>query len=225
MRNFYPISVGLSVILCISLISMVQDLFLSASHKIKSRIEGQEVLYLPKVKAFAPLSLGYKNMLSDTFWFSTINYFGKHHHSDRNYRWLAHRCELVLELNPRFFEAYKFCALMLAWEQNDPSSAITILNKAIESYPENWEFYYYRGFFYLYFLKEEFKARDDLVHASKLPGVPVAVVSLAARQTLNINDPQNARDILLEVLSTNNDPIVREVINGKLNEYGNEILQ
>jgi tetratricopeptide (TPR) repeat protein len=225
MRNFYSFGVSATLVSCVFLIFVVQGPFLLASEKAKADIEGQEVLYLPQVKAFAPLSLGYKNVLSDTFWFTTINYFGAHLHSDRNYRWLSHRCQLVTELNPRAFEVYSFCALMLAWEQNDPPAAINILNRAIDNFPGSWEFYYYRGFYYLYFLKDELKARNDFLQASKLPEVPELVVALAARKTLDLDDPQDAHGILSEILKNNNDPVVKEVIERKLSEYNKKNLR
>jgi len=219
MRRYYFLGVSTFLLFCISLLCMVQGPLLLAAEKAKKQIEGKEVLYLPQATAFAPLSLGYKNLLSDVFWFSTINYFGVHLNSDRDYRWLAHRCQLVTELKPKAFEVYSFCALMLAWEQNDARGAISLLNRAIENFPEKWEFYYYRGFYYLYFLKDALNARNDFLQASKLPEVPELVVALAARKTLDLENPEQAESILSEILKTNRDPIVKNVIERKLREY------
>jgi hypothetical protein len=223
MRSFYSFGISAILLICVLLISVVQGPFLLAAEKAKARIEGQEVQYLPKVTALVPLSLGYRNVLSDMFWFTTINYFGAHLHSDRNYRWLYHRCQLVTELKPRAYDVYSFCALMLAWEHNDPQSAINILNRAVENFPDSWEFYYYRGFYYLYFLKDELNARNDFLQSSKSPEVPGFVVSLAARKTLDLNDQDEATSIFSEVLKNNYDPMVKEVIERKLREYNKNL--
>jgi tetratricopeptide (TPR) repeat protein len=219
MRGLYSVGVSTILLLSVFLLSLVQGPLLLSSEKMKERIIGQEVLYLPQVTAFAPLSLGYRNVLSDVFWFTTINYFGAHLNSDRNYKWLAHRCHLVTELKPKAFDVYSFCALMLAWEQNDPKAAINLLNRATDNFPDNWEFYYYRGFYYLYFLKDELNAKNDFLSASKLPGVPELVVALAARKTLDLENEQQAESILSEILNNNRDPIVKDVIERKLKEY------
>lgn len=222
MRTLYSIGVSTIFIFCVFLLFLVQGPLLLASEKAKERIEGQEVLYLPQVTAFAPLSLGYRNVLSDMFWFTTINYFGAHLNSDRNYRWLSHRCQLVTELKPKAYEVYSFCSLMLAWEQNDPGAAINMLSRAIANFPDTWEFYYYRGFYYLYFLKDELNARNDFLYASKLPQVPQLVVALAARKTLDLDNQEQAESILSEILESNKDPMVKDVIERKLREYRNK---
>jgi len=128
----------------------------------------------------------------------------------------------VTELKPKAYEVYSFCSLMLAWEQNDPGAAINMLSRAIANFPDTWEFYYYRGFYYLYFLKDELNARNDFLYASKLPQVPQLVVALAARKTLDLDNQEQAESILSEILESNKDPMVKDVIERKLREYRNK---
>jgi hypothetical protein len=186
-------------------------------HEITYKKGLQEVLYLPAKEALIPLSLKYQNVLGHYFWFSTVNYFGKHYRTDQDYRWLSHRCDLVTELNPKSYQVYQFCFLMLTWEQNAPERGVEILNKAIAVFPEKWELYYYRGFSHMFFLKDEIRARDDLLKAATLPGVHPSVVSLAAKKTfLTTGSTQEAKELLEGMLKGTVDPLTRDAIIDKI---------
>jgi hypothetical protein len=180
-----------------------------------------EVLYLPSGEALDVLSFGYKNIVSNIVWFSTINYFGKHYRGDKDYRWLYHRCSIVLALDRKAIPIYEFCSTMLAWEQNSPVQSIKILDSAIENFPRYWKFYYLRGFTYMFFLKDNVRATEDLIKAAKLPGVHPVIASLAAKklteQEFNQKDSkERAREVLKSVLSTTSDPLVQEAIEKRL---------
>jgi tetratricopeptide (TPR) repeat protein len=177
-----------------------------------------ELLFLPQQSAVEFVSFGYKHALSHFLWFVAINYFGKHYEGDRNYRWLYHMCDLVTKLNPHNADAFEFCGTMLAWEYSHPEESIAILSSAIQAQPKNWKFYYFRGFTYLYFLKDDVKASQDFVAASKLPNVHPIVVSLAAMKLSQTNGPQEAIQHLRDVLETSDDPFFKRVINAKILE-------
>jgi hypothetical protein len=204
---------------CVTALYYIGPFFFTLSDNYHRQIIEREVLYLSKLSVLSSLSLGYKNLLSDMLWLSTINYFGKHYRTDQDYRWLAHRCNLVTELNPKAYSAYTFCALMLAWENGDASSAYKLLSQAIENYPARWEPYYYRGFIALFFFKNERSAQHDFLKASSLPGVHKSVVALAARKVLDLENKDNAREILMQMLQNTESGIARDVIRNKLKEY------
>jgi len=164
-----------------------------------TELEAREALYLPNGQALELLSLGYKNALSDYFWFKTINYFGKHFSSDRGYRWLSHMCNLVVDLDPSKIFAFEFCGNMLAWEASRPEEAVGILDKAVSSHPNNWKFLYMRGFMQMFFLKNELAAQKDLAQAAKLPDAPPIAARLAAKKMLS-HDPKAAIGFLKDML-------------------------
>lgn len=184
----------------------------------------QEVLYLPSGKGLGFLSFGYKNMLSDLLWFQTINYFGKHFKTDRNYTWLAHMCGLVTDLNPRAEHVFDFCGTMLAWEANAPQKANALLDKAISTNPQRWRYYYLRGFNSLYFLKDNTAAKRDFLLGSKQKDAPPFLLRLAVKK-IDTADPFSTQEFLIETLKETTDPTQRQVLIEKLKELHREVQQ
>lgn len=177
----------------------------------------KEVLYLPNGDGLEFLSLGYRNLLSDVLWFNTINYFGKHFKSDQDYQWLSHMCRLVTRLDPDAHYAFEFCSTMLGWEANMPEASIEILNTAIKHHPDNWLYYYLRGFNYFYFLNETEKAQEDFVRAAKYPEAPVVVERLAAKK-IAMSDPNTAIEFLVGRLKMASDANEIRALEGRLKE-------
>ncbi len=178
----------------------------------------EETLYLPNGQALQFMSFGYQHALGQLLWFKTINYFGKHYQRDRNYRWLAHMCGLVTALNPALTHTYQFCATMLTWEANNVEASNQILSQAIEQHPRNWFFWYLRGFNYAFFLRDEQKAKDDFVSASRLPGAHPAVIRLAGKKLLNLSSPDTAINFLNEMIESTADPKARSALRERLQE-------
>lgn len=160
----------------------------------------QEVLYMPKLSAVKFLSFGYANALSNLLWFNTINYFGKHYASDRNYEWLYHMCDLVTALDPRKRAVYEFCATMLAWEANTADRSVALLSRAIETFPEDWHLYYMRGFTYMYFQNDPVRAQQDFAHGATLPKTDKIMARLAAKKLVDLGDPQTALTFLEDMI-------------------------
>lgn len=177
----------------------------------------KEVLYLPNGDGLEFLSFGYRNLLSDVLWFNTINYFGKHFKSDGNYTWLSHMCQLVTQLDPDAHYAYQFCSTMLGWEAGMPEASIEILNRAISNHPDNWLYYYLRGFNYFYFLDNEDKAQLDFTKAATYPEAPVVVERLAAKK-MAMSDPNMAIEFLVDRLKMASDASERRALEGRLKE-------
>lgn len=182
----------------------------------------REALYLPNGTALKVLSFGYENLLANILWFNTINYFGKHYKTDRNYKWLAHMCDLVSELNPIAEHVYEFCSTMLSWEVNKAEDAVQVLNKAIKHTPNYWRYYYLRGFIYFYFLDNSELAEKDFKTASNKPDAPPFVARLAATK-MKASDPLEAIRFLEEMIKNSEDISQRSLLEDKLRSIKEEI--
>lgn len=178
----------------------------------------QEVLYLPDGRGLSLLSFGYNNFVADVLWFNTINYFGKHYHADRNFQWLGHMCNLVTSLDPNPKYVYEFCSTMLSWEANLPNASLKILDKAIVHYPQDWKFYYLRGFTKMFFLKDNQGALGDFSASAKLPGASWIAARLAAKNIAISDDPKSAVEFLKNILVGTNDPLQRRALESRLRE-------
>ncbi len=171
-------------------------------------------VYLPEVDTIRLVTLGFDPFFSDIIWFSTVNYFGKQFRGSGDYRWLKQRCDLVLKLQPKAKERFDFCATLLAWVVKDVEASNQILGQAIEAYPEDWRFYYLRGFNYWYFQNRQKEGADELTVAASLPGSPSMLPSLTAR--LLSSDPAAAVQFLTESLRRATDPSAKEALTERL---------
>ena len=127
-----------ATVIYIVLLSIFLIVTIGASNRLEQSIElspeqvrEAEVLYLPNGTALDFISFGYRNFLADVLWFQTVNYFGKHFRTDRNYEWLAKMCDLVTDLDPGAAHAYEFAALMLAWLSGVVLGILGLLSAAI----------------------------------------------------------------------------------------------
>lgn len=156
----------------------------------------EEPVYLPKAEYLRPMSLGWQNVLADLLWFRAINYFGAHYRSDRTYRWLAHMCELVTDLDPRAEHVYRFGGVILPWEANQADAGIRLLEKAVVQFPDSWLFAYHLGFHYYFFKNDTAKALEHLRRAMALPGAHPAVARLVAGLAAERYGPETTMEFL-----------------------------
>ena len=177
-----------------------------------------DALYLPNGEALHLISFGFRNALARVLWFNTINYFGKEYATSRNYRWLYHMCDLVTTLDPRALHVFKFGAVMLAWEANEPKLSIALLNKVIELRPRDWHFFYLRGFTSMFFLKDNEAARKDFIAGARLPDAPPIMARLAARVASDEQNDREAEELLRDLIKNTSDPVAREALASRLKE-------
>ncbi len=180
--------------------------------------QSREALYLPSAEAAVASSLGYRNVLAQLLWFNTINYFGKHYRGEKNYRWFSHMCDLVSRLNPRLSHVYPFCATLLTWEGDQPEESVRLLDRAVETFPSNWNFLYIRGFTKIYFLDDQTGGEADLVLAAQLPDAHPIIKSLAARTMVTRDGPDAAIQFLRNALRLTKEPAAREALQARLND-------
>lgn len=183
-----------------------------------AKLNHDKPLYLPNGSALDLISFGFKNMLARVLWFQTINYFGKQYANEKNFRWLFHMCDLVTTLDPKALHVFRFGAVMLAWEANAPHLSIELLDKAISHRPNDWIFYYLRGFTYMFFLKENERAREDFLKGARLPEAPPIMARLATRVASDAQNDQEAILLLEDLIRTTPDPTAREALTSRLLE-------
>ena len=107
---------------------------------------------------------------------------------------------------------------MLAWELKQPERAQQFLTGAIEHYPDDWNLYYLRGFFSLYFLKNARAATEDLTKAASLPDCHPVVKRLAAKNIAALKGPQSAISFIELLIDTEKDPHTKRALQRRLDE-------
>jgi hypothetical protein len=87
----------------------------------------------------------------------------------------------TLALDPHFKQSYYLMQNTLPWQTQKYDLTIELLGKSKNNRPWDWLPGFYIGFDYFYFLKDDLKASEHLMEASKVPGAPVLLANLAAR--------------------------------------------
>jgi len=164
------------LVLCLFVISRT-DAELAAG---STAAESSEVIYLPSTEFLRAVSLRYEHALADILWFRAISYFGKHYRGDHVYRWLAHMCQVVTDLDPRAEHVYLFAGVMLPWEAERIDDGIALLEKGTRNFPESWRLHYTLGFSYYFFKDDLAAASRSLETAVRLPDTPEFVSRILA---------------------------------------------
>lgn len=179
-------------------------------------IGDDQLVYLPDASRLRPLALGYDNVLADVLWFRTISYFGAHVETDRTYPWLEAMCNLVTDLDPRAFYAYKFAGLILPWEAKDPDAGIRILEKGLRQFPDSWLLHYYVGVVQYLFKNDPDSAARQLARASELPDAPPMVARFAALLRTRQSDSETAIAVLEQMIKSTTSKKTRAVLEESL---------
>ncbi len=129
----------------------------------------EELAYFPSGKFLKPVVIEYENLAADLIWLRAIQYYGHHLMTDRRYTWLGHIFNILTTLDPRFIGAYRFGAMTLAWDANQPDSAIKLLRQGLRLNPLRWELAFDIAFIYYMLLKDYEKAGNYFYLASKMP--------------------------------------------------------
>ncbi|MFQ5949462.1 MAG: tetratricopeptide repeat protein [Nitrospiria bacterium] len=180
-------------------------------------LEPESLLYLPSGEYLKPLALGFDQMLADLLWIKTINYFGGHLRTDREYPWLHHILNLIIDLDPLFDFPYTFGGVVLSLEASQVDKANQILERGIEAYPEKWEYPFYIGFNYFYHQKDAAKAVPYIEKASSLPGSPAYLKSLTGSLYAKTNKNEAAVRFYREAYRNATDDLIKQNIQEKIN--------
>lgn len=182
--------------------------------KVRLAAPPDEVLYLSSPKLLKRLSLGYTGLLADIYWTRAVQYFGRQHHEgEGHYALLAPLLEITITLDPHLIVAYDFGASFLAPEAPNgaglPAEAVKLMQRGIESNPDNWKLYYQLGFVYYMQLKDYAGAADAFARGSQQPNAHPFMKVLAGRMAQHAGDAQMAQAIWTTTYNTSNDPRIR----------------
>ncbi len=144
-------------------------------------------LYFGSAAAVKKLSLGYESLLADVYWMRTIQYYGRRDEADKRpvrYKNLGTLLDITTTLDPDLLDAYRTGSVFLSEPDpvgaGQPREAIKLLDKGISRHPQEWRFWFDKGFVYFWFVKDLKSAGNSWLVGSKLPGAPPWMEALAA---------------------------------------------
>jgi len=147
-------------------------------------------------------SLGFQNLIADTYWIRAVVYYGGKRRSPeqgRDFSLLDPLLTFVTTLDPRFKVAYRFGAIFLTEAYPDgpgrPDLAIALLRRGLAASPTTWEYALDIGFVHYWWLRDYKTAAHWFEKGAQMPGAPIWLQPLAATTLATGGDRQSSRQL------------------------------
>jgi hypothetical protein len=169
-----------------------------------------ESLYLTSGTTARRLSVGYAALGADLYWIRAIQYYGgsrirsdQTNASPKDFELLYPLLDVTTSLDPRFNIAYRFGAIFLAEPPpggaGRPDLAIALLEKGLRERPDKWQYMQDIGFVHYWWRHDHETAASWFDKASKVPGAPWFLRSLAAVTLAEGGDRQASRTMWMAI--------------------------
>lgn len=179
----------------------------------------QDVVYVPLQSAFLKfLAPSDPSFISDILWMRTVFYFGVHAVSDRQYVYLLHLLDVITDLSPKWDFPYFFGAAILPTEAESAEEGYYIINKGIHQFPNDWQLWFFKGFYQWKIDNNLLEAAATLRHASLLPGAPLYLTRLPATLATKVGQRELGIRFIQESLKQVKDEKQKQVLMEKLQE-------
>jgi hypothetical protein len=168
--------------------------------------ETVDALYLTSGAAVGRLTRGYNALAADLYWIRAIQHYGRNKigagQTDAvgpapDYHLLYPLLDLTTSLDPRFNIAYRFGAVFLAEPPpggpGRPDQAMALLAKGLREQPDKWEYMQDIGFVHYWWRQDYPAAAEWFDRASRVPGAPWWLRSLAATTLADGGDRRSSR--------------------------------
>ena len=171
----------------------------------------EQTLYLNS-STLKKVSLGFKELFADIYWFRAIQYFGSDEIrlSDKNPKLLLKYFNIITDLDPKFVNAYRYGGTFLAepppFGLNDLNRGAELLDKGRKNNPDNFRIPLEQAFlFYLYSNNHE-RAAELFKDAASKPGLSDfrknSLKGMAASSKLKSGDRELSKKIWEEIFYT-----------------------
>jgi hypothetical protein len=160
------------------------------------------LLWLQSGGLLKRVSLGFQNLVADTYWIRAVVYYGGKRRApeeNRDFGLLDPLLTFVTTLDPQFKVAYRFGAIFLTEAYPNgpgrPDRAIALLQRGLDASPATWEYSHDIGFVYYWWLHDYPTAARWFEQGAQLPGAPVWLKPLAATTLATGGDRQSSRQL------------------------------
>ncbi len=199
--------VNFSFIILVIIIPAI--LFFNINSQNFKKVNPDAYLYLPSGNYLRTLSMGNPSFMGDLLMARALTYFGKHYYQrGYKYEWLYHLFDVLTDIDPHNKESYLMGARLLT--SVDVNLSNKLLEKGMSNHPDYWKIPELIGFNYFYHLKDSEKAAKYYEIASRLPGHPPYVPSLAGKFYSEIGRFEEAIKVLKNFYETTEDKRLKE---------------
>jgi hypothetical protein len=176
----------------------------------------EKLLYLPDGDYLKIASLGYRQLIADLLWVQAIQVMGEKQVSESSGRWLYRALDSITTLDPKFVRAYEGGGLALTTLVVLPEESNQLMMKGMRHNPTEWKLPFLIGINYYYELYDDAKAAEYISQASRLPGAPSSLATLAANLYVSSHSPQQAVNLLAELYEKATDDSAKKLLDIRL---------
>lgn len=191
----------------------------------KNRIYNRENGHGNTLLSLSPVVLKFisgefKGLFSDYILMEAGNIIGrKQKNNNEDWIQVTQLFKQSMLMDPYFQQTYMLIQGTLPWYMKDYETPIEMLNDSKEHRYWDWIPGFFIGFDYFYFLKDNMKASEVLMDASKIDGAPPALATFAARLALKSGRNQTAISFLTMILSKEKDKEKIELIKRRISAH------
>mgnify|MGYP006278223955 CR=1 FL=1 len=106
----------------------------------------QDSLYLPSGNSIHMASLGYDRFMADFIWLRSIQAYGGHWETDREYSSIFHLFDVITDLDPHFIDAYTFGNMVMGDDGGEQEAGLRLIDKGIIKNPDKYKLPYWGGY-------------------------------------------------------------------------------
>lgn len=129
-------------------------------------------------------------------------------------------------LDPYFRSTYFLAHSTLPWRAHKYDENVAILENSKKHLTWDWYPGFFLGFTYFYFLKDKLTASKELMEASKIPGAPFSLATMASRLAAEAGQIAAAIDFLTVMYENSEDDNARNQLRDRiLALHGIQIIQ
>jgi hypothetical protein len=198
----------------------------------------EATMYLSQ-RATGRVVFAHRTLAADLYWIRALQYFGSHSRlaqaekrdpfapppslaseSSVSFDQLYPLLDITTTLDPRFNIAYRFGSIFLSehYPQGPgrPDLAVTLLEKAIRTSPQKWQYWEDIGFVYYWDVHDYLKASEAFRKGADLPGAPWWMRSMAATMLVRGGDRATSKLLWQQLYDTADNEYAREAARNKL---------
>ena len=176
----------------------------------------EHLMYLPDARYLQLASVGYRELMADALWIQAIQVMGDRKVSESAGRWLYRAFDIITTLDPTFVRVYEAGGLALTTLVVLPEESNRLLLKGVEHNPGEWKLLFYLAINYYFELYDDAKAAEYMARASRIPGAPPGLISIAANLFASAKSPQQAVDILATAYQNTSDEHAKQLLKLRL---------
>ena len=157
------------------------------------------------------LAFGYKGVLSDFQFLKITTFLGerflrKTELTEEDWDFFKKSVDVITDLDPYFLDPYFLAEGLMTWDAGEIKEANRLLEKGVSHRTWDWRLPYFVGFNNFYFLHDYNQGAKYVMAASRIPGAPNYLPTLAARLAYYAEKPETAILFLREMIAESRDP-------------------